>query len=296
MKKFLNIVGLHCVLIILFMFLLDEIYTYCYQTGTPRNKVAYILSEENKKYDYIFVGSSRVENSIDPAVITEVTNKTAINYGIQGALTNDYFIILQLLNKQKIKAEVVFIQIDYNYNREGSSEILNSYLMPYLDDELVSSIIEEKNPDYSKLKHIPFYRYMKNDYKLGFREVFKTIIGNKPKLELKSGYAPLLVNMPGELKGSMPRFIIEENKTIAEINKFAKENNIEIVYFIAPSCKNVENIDFVNKLKTKIPGLIDYSRAFTGDEDYFYNCGHLNDQGAQAFSKLFAKNLLNNKP
>ncbi|SNR36514.1 hypothetical protein [Lutibacter flavus] len=273
------------------LFLLDYLYTSVYAKSIPRNKISYIRSLNEEFIDYVFLGSSRVHNTIDSDVIESITGKKVINLGIQGAKIDDYLLMLKLLNNQKIKVKTVFIQIDYVFNNEGTSMISKSYLMPYIRDSLISSHIKERDLDYYKLKFIPFYRYLVYDYKLGFREFFNSIIGKKPKFNLENGYNPLFGSINTNLKSSLPDYIKKDNKIILEINKFAKELNIEVSYFMAPFCFNTANKDFSSKLKEKIPNLIDYSQLFLEDT-YFFNCSHLNDKGAKEFSKRVAFDIL----
>jgi len=273
------------------MYMLDILYTYAYKNSIPRNKVSYLLSINNKKIDYVFLGSSRVDNNIVTKIIENETGKSAINLGVQGAKLDDYFLMLQLLKKQNIKTRKVFIQVDYVYNIEGSSDILKSYLLPYINDDLISKFIEERDSDFFRLKYFPFYRYLTYDYKLGFREFFNSIMKNKSKTNFEDGYFPKYGSQGNKLGASLPKTIVFENKTIKAIDKFAKENNIKIIYFMAPFCNNTTNKDFSAKLKVKIPDLWDYSQLFSED-NYFFNCTHLNNEGAKEFSKRIAFDIL----
>lgn len=293
MKKFAKYIGFIFVVIIALMYLLDTLYTNVYKNSIPRNKVSYVLSLNDKKIDYVFLGSSRVDNTIDAELIQTITGKKTLNLGIQAAKLDDFYFMLQLLVKQKIKTEIVFIQVDYIYNMGGggTSEILKSYLMPYIGDALISSYLKEKDTDYFKLKYIPFYRYLTYDYKLGFREFFATAIHKKPGLNLENGYDAKYGSQGGKLAAGLPETIASKNNTINAINKFAKENNLKIIYFMAPFCNNTRNKDFSAKLKVKIPELLDYSQLLLED-NYFFNCTHLNNEGAMEFSKRIALDIL----
>ena len=291
MSKFFKYIGFLVIIVIALLYLLELLYTHTYKNGIPRNKVSYVLSMNDKYIDYIFLGSSRVDNNIDSEVIEKITGKKALNLGIQAAKLNDLFFMLQLLKKQNIKAKIVFIQVDYIYNMDGTSDILKSYLMPYIKDDLIASYIKERDPDFYKLKYISFYKYLVYDYKLGFREHFNTFINKKSRLNLENGYDAKYGSTESKLQASLPTSINKESKTIMAINKFAKENKIKVVYFMAPFCFDTKNKDFSQKLKQKIPGLLDYSQLFKED-NYFYNPSHLNDKGAKEFSKTIAMDIL----
>ena len=131
MRKFLINSIVFLVGIIIALFLLDNLYTYVYNNSFPRNKTQYILSlKEGEKLDYIFLGSSRVENSIISSEIERLTGKRTINLGTQGARLDDMNIFLRLLIEKKVKIKRLFIQVDYIYNYESSSDIVRSQVLP----------------------------------------------------------------------------------------------------------------------------------------------------------------------
>lgn len=291
MKKFGQYVLSLLATIAILLILLDCLYTYTYLHGTPRNKISHLLSINNKKIDYVFIGSSRVDNTIDPEIIEKETGKTAINLGVQGGKIDDYLLILKLVKKQNIKTKVIFIQIDYVYNMDGNSEILKSSLMPYIGDEFVSNYLKQRNSDYLFLKYFPFYRYLKYDYKLGFREFISTSIGKEPKMDFNSGYFPKKGNNGKKMKAKLPNKLKINNKKIDEINSFAEENNLQIVYFFSPYCAEAINLDFSKKLEMRFEKFLNFSQKLPDNKDYFFDCAHLNDNGAKAFSSLFAREI-----
>ena len=291
MKKFLLYLSSLIIVVITLLFLLDSMYTYAYNEGVPRNKIAHILAIKDTKIDYIFIGSSRVDNAIDPQIIQSVTGNTSINLGIQGGKLDDSFFLLQLLTKQNIKSKTIFIQVDYVYNFLDNSEILKSTLMPYIHNDFFSSFIQQRDPDYWALKNLPFYRYLRYDYKIGFREFFNTSIGKKPHIDLQHGYSPNIGNGEDKMTLFLPDHILDQNPSINAINSFAEKNNLKIIYFIAPLCSGTENIEFVTKLREKLPVLWDFSTVLFNEEKHFYDCAHLNDFGAKEFSKILGEKI-----
>lgn len=291
MRKFGFYILALLIMVVILMFFLDKIYTYSYTHGIPRNKVSYVLSLDRDTINYVFLGSSRVDNFIDAGVIESETKKKALNLGIQGAKIYDYYLMLQLLQQQKINIDSVFIQVDYVFNMEGDSEILKSFLMPFIESKTISSFIKERDPDYWKLKYIPFYRYLVYDYKLGFREFFSTAINKPSKTNFENGYFPKFGNSGEKMGLALPPRIKESNKGINAINEFAEKNNIKIVYFIAPVCSGTKNLDYSKKLQNKLSPFLDFSSIFLEHDEYFFNCGHLNDKGAQKFSKIMTDTI-----
>jgi hypothetical protein len=253
--------------------------------------VSYVLSEKNRDIDYIFLGSSRVDNFIDSRTVEKITGKKTLNLGVQGAKLDDYYLMLQLLKKQDIRAAVIFVQVDYVYNMTGTSVILKSELMPYISDPLISKYIKERDPDFWKLKHIPFYRYMVYGYKLGFREFISSLIQKKPRVSLNNGYNAKY-GSTGLLKSALPDRIITNNKVVDAMQVFADKNNMKLVFFTSPLCGNTKNISFIKKLEKKFDHFMNYSEIFKSKDQYFFNCSHVNDKGAQAFSTQIAEDIV----
>lgn len=292
MNKFCKYLVVSLGVMLVMMLTLDIVYTKIYEISFPRSKFQYLRSLKNKKVDYIFLGSSRVENGIVPSVIYNKTGKVAINLGFQAAKLGDIYTVLQLIKEYNIYYEKIMIQVDYIYNIEsGHSNILEYEMIPFVRENNVTSDYLNrfvKNPIANY--YIPFYRYINNDLKLGFREIFANIIHKKNNIISNNGYVALQGNSI-KLAGSLPDTISDKNTILERIQSFSKQNNMDIVFYCAPFCKNNRNQNFTSKLKRKILGLHDFSGVID-DNLMFVNCNHLNDSGAKRFTEILTEELL----
>jgi hypothetical protein len=292
MKKFSSYIVGGFVVILGMMLIMDVIYTKIYETAQPRTKFQYLRSLKNKKVDYIFLGSSRVENGIIPSIIRDKTHKTAVNLGFQASKIGDIFTVLQLIKKYNIHYEKILIQIDYIYNIvDGNSNIFQFEMIPFIrENEIIKRYSDKYTANPMANYYLPFYRYCANDLRVGFREVFANVTHKKTTILANRGYVALLGNSK-DLKGALPNSIINSNVVFDSIRVFCKQNKIDVVYYCAPFCKYNKNKDFTSKLKIKIPELIDFSTAID-DDQMFENCNHLNDKGAKRFTEILADTLL----
>ncbi|WP_291102556.1 MULTISPECIES: hypothetical protein [unclassified Flavobacterium] len=294
MKKFTSYIVGGIMVILMVMSVLDVVYTKIYETSYPRTKFQYLRSLKDKEVDYIFLGSSRVENGIVPSVIHDKTDKVAINLGFQAAKLGDIYTVLQLIKEYNIHYETILIQVDYIYNIEdGHSNIFEYEMIPFVREnnitrKYLNRFAENPVANY----YIPFYRYCNNDLKLGFREVFTNIIHKKNKIITNKGYVALQGNSI-KSEGSLPNKILDKNSILDSIQSFSKHNNMNVVFYCAPFCNNNKNQNFMSKLKKKIPGFKDFSRALN-DDTMFMNCNHLNDSGAKRFTEILTEELLMN--
>ena len=124
MKKFLIQIALLFLSTILLMVVLDYCYTRIYKESKPLTKFQMLRNLNGQSIDYPFLGSSRVDNSIIPAIIKEKTGKSALNLGFQASKLDDIYTILKLFKSYNIKTEKVFIQVDYIYNIDGNSNMM----------------------------------------------------------------------------------------------------------------------------------------------------------------------------
>lgn len=293
MKKFLFYISKLILIVITALCAVDFLYTKVYQNSSPRTKFQLLLSNRNQKIDNVFLGSSRVENNIVTEIIEKETGEKALNLGFQASKCNDIYIILLLLKEYNIKTKRIFIQMDYNYNLNGNSEILQYEMRPFMrDNEIIKSYFFNINSDFNLNYYVPFYRFARNDLKLGFREMFLNLVNKKTNIIKQKGYVPLY----GCIKNNhikLPNKINSNNIYFEKIQKYVEQNKLNVIYFCAPYCKNTKNLDFIDKLKTKVPNLVDFSSAIKIDSE-FQNNSHLNNIGAKRFTEIVVKKCILN--
>jgi hypothetical protein len=286
MKQFLKKISFYGVLVLVMLCVLDLVYTQVYKKSNPRNKIQYALALQNESFDYIFLGSSRVENTIVTSEIVKATNKKAINLGFQQVKLKDILLFLKILVNNNVKADKLFIQIDYNYNILVGSEIIQSQTLPYIrSNTFINNYLKETDSSFFSNYYIPFYRYAVNDYKIGFREFFSSAIGKKVVTDLQDGYRPLYGKMQPDKISILPEKLLENNPTFNEIKQICKANNIKVVFFCAPFCKNVVENEYLVNLNKRIPELYDFSKVIT-EPEYYIDCSHLNNDGALKFTSF----------
>jgi hypothetical protein len=292
MKQFSRYVVGGIMAILVVMSVLDVAYTKIYETSYPRTKFQYLRSLKDKKVDYIFVGSSRVENGIVPSMVKKKTGKEAVNLGFQAAKLGDIYTLLQLIKEYNLHYEAILIQVDYIYNiKAGHSNIFEYEMMPFVRDNAITKAYSDTYSEHPVANYyVPFFRYANNDLKTGFREVFANVINKKTTIITNKGYRDVHGSATQQ-EGTLPAFILDKNVLIDSIQSFVKHNKMKVVFYCAPFCKNNQNKDFTTKLKTKIPGFKDFSAAID-DDAMFLNCNHLNDTGAKRFTEIFTEQML----
>ncbi|WP_418510291.1 hypothetical protein [Corallibacter sp.] len=290
MKEFLVYIFKITIITFIVMYVCDKIYSYTFQNGTPRNKIQKILQLKNQHYDYAFLGSSRTENHIDCNLVEKLTGKSCINLGISGGSLGDMLVLMTIAESKGVTFDAVFLQVDYSYNGSGISNNFRASLVPYVNDKVVKQQLI-KNGENVLYSYIPFYRYLKYDKVVGFREFFSVFFNKKPKIDLNVGFAPKIGHGLA-VSGKLPDKFKAINDELTALFTLMEKRNTKIICFTAPYCKNIENRAFLRILKSRIPDLKDYVSIFDNNPEFFFNCGHLNITGARAFSKIIIEDLI----
>ncbi|MES2863884.1 MAG: hypothetical protein V4666_07180 [Bacteroidota bacterium] len=292
MNTFVKYILKIVLVLIVSAYALDFVFSSIYTHFQPYTKAQFIHSLKNQKFDYIFIGSSRVENSVIPEIIEQKTNKKVLNLGIKALKLKDMLFIIKLLKEYNVTYERIFVQVDYSYNfQEDYSKFYSSELLPYANsaNKEMDTYLAATNSNYFFLKNIPFLKYSNSEQLIGFRKIFLSSLKSRNSFEKSKGYFPLYNVSTLEIQ-KMPTFIIESNKYQVEIDNLAKKEKLNIQYFSTPVSLNTSNLNFFEKLKKNIPSLINLHNVIA-DEKYFSDNCHLNNDGAVAFTNILIEKL-----
>ncbi len=291
MARFAKHIGLLILSVLIVMIILDKLYSYTFKNSAPRSKIQKILQLGESHYDLIFLGSSRTENHVDCAVIERITGKSCINFGISGGSIGDMVILMRLMETRNVTFEKAFLQLDYNYNSQGLSQNFKARLMPFIHEPTVKKELNAVGVHWTE-SNISFYRFMKYDQVIGFREFISSVINKKPKTDLNVGFAPK-IGVGEAIATSFPEKFKEVNTEIQALEAIIGSQDKEIHYFTAPYCNKVQGRDAgIQQLKNRVENLHDYIGIYDDKPEYFFNCGHLNLDGARDFSRILAKKLI----
>lgn len=282
MKKFiLHIFKIFCIIIVSAI-LLDILYTVVYCNSTERNKIQKVVNGVSQKYDVIILGSSRANNHFVSNEFTKKGLKT-FNYGMSGSRLTESVLMLQVMMEKKYQIKNLIVEVDLNINTDGYSEGTRAFYMPYLKTSKEVDQYYSDLPEYNKLSYIPFYRYIVYESKIGFREMFFSLIHKKTRFLQNEGYFALEnrgQNMQYDLNAYSPK----RNKSYELIKKICAENKINLIAVTSPICKNVTNRNYFKEVKKLYPEVHNFEDVVTEDK-YFSSCGHMNHEGALLYTK-----------
>lgn len=288
MIRFIKILIAHFLVLICIAYMLDFLYSYVYTNNKViRNKVQFVFQNKNTSYDYIFLGSSRVENHINTNYIEKNTGKRSLNLGVSGQDLSETFLMLKLLKSNNISAKKYFIQIDENFEIKKVKSFLGaSYFMPFIKDETIKTHLKEYDQDFIYDYYIPFYKYLNYGYVIGYREFLLNIFKKKRKHEFFVGQNKTSSN--SNAQSSFKNTYNINNKLMNDIFNFVNENNFELISFTAPyyNSKNTQEFEKITK-NYNIHLYIDSIPQV----HFFKDKDHLNTQGANKFTKMLIRDF-----
>lgn len=279
-------------------------------TGLRKQKTDYFgkLNElllNHNDFDIIFLGSSRVNWTINPKIIDSIAHVNSFNFGLDGAYVVEDGINLRAYLKVHPKPRLLVINIDPKiFNTTNEIKTPSRYL-PYIQHPEIYDTLKEYSVWPVVAKYMPFVgvsfytdgilnqslqafiqpdRKMENYYK-GFsplKQVWEKAADESAEGLLKLEYTP---------KG-MHIF----NDFLKEI----KQNNIPLQLIYSPQFSfpqyQSSHENFMRILDS-ISGkydfkIIDYSKMeLCKDKKYFFDATHLNVTGANVFSKKLGADL-----
>lgn len=269
-------------LVLLLLLFLDYIYTWVYSHSINRNKIELVVNTKDKYYDVIALGSSRANNHFDMRKF-EALGLKAYNYGMSGARLQESALLLELMINNKFRIKNVLIEIDLNINSEGYSEGTRARFMPFINtSKIISNYYAQKINSFDEYKYIPFYRYIKYQPQIGFREMVLSAIHKPSDIFKNSGFNGLTGSQK-ELSYNMINFEPKPNKDYERIKYLCKLHKINLIAVTTPICKNSNNFDYFKKIKNIYPEVHNYETVVQEDR-YFESCGHMNIEGAMLFT------------
>ncbi len=139
--------------------------------------------------------------------------------------------------------------------------------------------------------YIPFYRYIKFDSKIGFREIYKITTNEKTNALNNLGYYPLQKHKNGNMKNNIVNLNpLIHNKYYEEIKNICKANGINFIAVMTPMCENVVGMNYFDKVKKAYPEIHNYENVVV-ENKYFSSCGHMTDRGAKLFTAKIIKDF-----
>lgn len=292
MKKFLLFTIKTLALTAVIAVILDGLYTYVFLQSTNRGKIETVFNSKEQNYDVVILGSSRANNHFVAQMFEDKGLKT-FNYGMSGGHLFEASLLLKLMIERKYTIKNVILEADLNLSNDHQAEGISAKFLPYIHNSEVIKDHFKSEEDFNELYYIPFYRYIKFETKIGFREIYKIVKSERTSTLDNLGYYPLVKHKKGNMKNNIASLKpLLHNKYYEEIKSICKANNIKFIAIMTPMCENVVGMNYFDKVKKTYPEIYNYENVVV-ENKYFSSCGHMNDTGARMFTARILKDFFN---
>lgn len=281
MKLFLKYIIKIVLLLIISAYFLDFFYSKIYDSSKDRNKIQAVINGNKKNLDVLVLGSSRANNHFVTSEFEKVNCK-AFNFGMSGSTLEETALMLELIVERKWVVKNILLEVDLNVNSESYSEGTRAFYMPYLNNSTIASYYNSID-NFSQVNFIPFYRFVTFETKIGFREMFFSLIKKKTNSLQNGGFYPL-TNIGKNMSYDLTKYSPKENKNYKRIKNICRKNKINLIVVSTPMCENTTNREYFKELKKMYPEINSFENVVTEDK-YFSSCGHMNVDGATIYTK-----------
>ena len=290
MKRFLIYTAKILITTILIAVILDGLYTYVFLQSKNRGKIEAVFNSKSKKYDVVILGSSRANNHFVSQMFEDKGLKT-FNYGMSGGHLFEASLMLKLMIERKYEIKNIILEADLSLSNDHESDGVSAKFLPYIHNSEVIKEHFKMQKNFNELYYVPFYRYIKYDSKIGFREIYKITSGEKTNSLDNLGYYPLSKHKNGNMKNNIVNLKpLKHNKYYEEIKNICKANNINFIPVMTPMCENVVGMNYFDKVKKAYPEIHNYENVVI-ENKYFSSCGHMTDAGAKMFTARILKDF-----
>lgn len=292
MKRFLIYIAKIIFITVLIAVILDGLYTAIFMQSKNRGKIETVFNSKAQKYDVVVLGSSRANNHFVSQTF-EYKGFKMFNYGMSGGHLFEVSLLLKLMIERKYEIKNVILEADLNLSNDQESDGVSAKFLPYIhNSEVIKDHFSSQN-NFNELYFIPFYRYIKYDSKIGFREIYNITKGDRTNALDNLGYYPLEKHKNGNMKNNIVNLNpLPHNKYYEEIKNICKANNINFIAVMTPMCENVVGMNYFDKVKKAYPEIHNYENVVV-ENKYFSSCGHMTDAGARIFTTRILKDFFN---
>lgn len=255
------------------------------------NSVTYKMNDP-----IVFMGSSRCHHHYVPAVIQDTLKTGVYNAGLWG-MRNIYFqygFLCNILARYTPKTICLEVHpIDYLATPFSQTATVGS-LTPYINVSPGCDEMLKVAGLYYKSELSELYRYNSQFANL--------VAGNisARSFAADKGFKPLYGKLDTTFKITPERFPFPiDTAKVRYLQAFidkCKEKHIQLIFLFSPFYAVEKNhiLDIPDSLakKNNIPFINHYNLpGFTGNVNYYYDFGHLNETGAKKYSALIASEL-----
>lgn len=300
----------YIIVVLLIVGSLSTVQFYFINQGLRRQKVdiygkmnELVVGKEN--YDVVFIGSSRINLTVNPAIIDSVTGLKSFNFGFDGANIVDFSMHVASYLKGHSKPGLMVLNIDPKMlNVDHEIKIPPSKYIPYIHKKEIYDTLSQYSNWPIVAKYAPFVAGSFYTDGIVNQSLQAYLFPNRKMENYYKGFSPLTkIWATGDKSAENLVPVIYTDKGLALFKHFLEGINKQGIRFrliYSPQysfSKYVkEHEEYIKKLNSIAfeygYEVKDYSfMELCHDKNYFFDATHLNLTGANLFSQKLAEDI-----
>lgn len=301
MKKF--IYKLIAYIVVLFILLnIMSLGVFAVHRNASLFKPSFVVNnlDSTSKFDYIVLGSSIGLMGVNTHIIDSICMTNGVNLAMEGSGFHTNYAMLRLFLDQGCKTSTVILSLDVCRPSLLYDEFRNSdfQFIPFFNRQQVYNIYRnhEKNIKSSSLMSMSRYLPIVSVAYYNAQMFYSALLAIKDldkrhNFDKKGNYSYPNTHIA---KSNKQELEIEDvnlkNISVLAIENICKDNNIELIYYLAPKYNCTSVLDHRSSKDRKF---VNFRDIFNDKEEFFYDIVHVNKSGRDEASTRLAVELTN---
>lgn len=289
MRKFITHSSRFIAILIILLYLLGIALDPFFKKGIY-HKSQWIHNIQNETLDCIIIGNSRASQIELDNKILKYKNLAEDGTGLKMA-----YIQLHSFFKQNNHSNLIILQGDVFSLSKVESEMKRSpRWLPYFDDEIIRSELENEHDIFCVHKYLPFVSYSIFKHDWGLAAFFNQLIypNRTPWGQYGFSYRCAEYTNNGPLYNITSRDFSLNDIYLKKIISLARRHGSDVIIFTAPyltvSDPYKVSSDLNNQISKYDIEYLDYSKVFQADTSLFRDNNHLNCTGVHKFKGIIS--------
>lgn len=297
MKRFLRNIAFCLVLLLGLAWLLDVVMTHVFREGHAK-KSQWQHHMRGQHYDVAIIGSSRAWWNIDMNAIDRACGIRSVNLSNNHYRDAEILLSLRIFLANGNTTERVLVQVDHD-NLTGDPDEFSSTMyefLPYLEDSVVQAHLAGRSPEWTVMRYLPLWRYVKCNFMWGPEEFVATASGHRrPLFDSTGTYFSPNPTFHGSDTLYMKQTGHRLSADMQAITAICRERNIKLDFFTTPYHNLVGTPEILDAPRRVVEAagrtFHDFSQRIQGREN-FNDVRHINRAGGKLFTALLIEEVL----
>ncbi len=296
MRRFLKKILVLCLLMLAAAIVLDAAFTSIFREGRTV-KAQWLRSIQGQHFDVVVTGSSRAWWNIDVNAIARACDLRAISLANNHFTPSEVLLSLKLFLANGNTVDRILYEVNYQSLSVEQDEFSSTVYdhLPWLEDTIVYGHLAYRSNEWIWLRHVPFARYARYNFRWGAEEALVTLLDERNTLFDSTGSFFIDRDYRGYPYYEVRPTTFRLNDDIRRTIRLCEERGIQLVLFMAPYYRLRMFEGGEEQLRNMLneEGLVMHDFSMRLDSTiHFDNNYHLSLRGGRLFTDMLINELV----